>query len=195
MRLLVATQNSGKQQEIADLLIIPGLQLCFPSDVPEVADLDVTEDGETFVQNAERKAKAFATTSNLLSVAEDTGLQVAALSGDPGVASKRWHTGSDTDRNQALLQRLVGEQNRAAKFVTVASLYYPSTGVNHMLVGEMTGTIATQNSGDAGFGYDPIFVPTGETKTLAELGIERKNAISHRAMAFTQVREYLKNHI
>jgi len=180
MRLLVATQNQGKQREIARLLETPGLQLYFPNHLPATAELDVLEDGETFAQNAELKARAF---------------QVEALAGRPGVASKRWYAGSDTDRNQVLLRRLAGEQNRVAKFVTVACVFDPDNGEAKIFIGELPGSIALDSSGASGFGYDPIFIPTNETHTLAELGIEKKVTISHRAHAFNQVREYLSTRI
>ena len=195
MRLLVATQNQGKQREIARLLETPGLQLYFPNHLPATAELDVLEDGETFAQNAELKARAFAIASDLWTVAEDTGLQVEALAGRPGVASKRWYAGSDTDRNQVLLRRLAGEQNRVAKFVTVACVFDPDNGEAKIFIGELPGSIALDSSGASGFGYDPIFIPTNETHTLAELGIEKKVTISHRAHAFNQVREYLSTRI
>ncbi len=192
MRLLVATQNRGKQQEIKTLLALTGLDLVFPNDLPAVSDLDVIEDGKSFAENAELKARAFAQASNVLSVAEDTGLQVAALNNEPGVASKRWHVGSDLDRNTALLKRLKSKQNRAAKFITVACLFDPATNQSSFFTGEMTGEIATAISTGSGFGYDPIFMPSGEKQTLAELGVATKNKISHRARAFIQVRAYLE---
>jgi XTP/dITP diphosphohydrolase len=195
MRLLVATQNRGKQQEIKTLLALPGLDLVFPNDLPAVSDFDVVEDGKTFAENAELKARAFAKASNMLSVAEDTGLQVTALDNKPGVASKRWHLGSDLDRNTALLHRLAGNKNRAATFITVACIFDPATNKSSFFTGEMAGEIATKISAGTGFGYDPIFIPAGEKQTLAELGVATKNKISHRARAFMQVRSYLESRL
>ncbi|NCN82847.1 MAG: RdgB/HAM1 family non-canonical purine NTP pyrophosphatase [Candidatus Pacebacteria bacterium] len=192
MQLLVATQNKGKQQEISELLALEDLELLFPQQVAAVVDLDVHENGTTFAENAELKARAFALRSGLLTVAEDSGLQVEALQGEPGVASKRWHEVSDTDRNMALLERLQKEQNRTAKFVTTACIFDPETNMSRLFVGEMNGAISLQMAGSAGFGYDPIFVPSGDTKSLAELGVLVKNNISHRAVAFMKVRTYLE---
>ncbi|MDA1079275.1 MAG: RdgB/HAM1 family non-canonical purine NTP pyrophosphatase [bacterium] len=189
---MVATQNQGKQQELRSLLSLSGVELVFPNELPSVANLDVVEDGSTFAENAELKARAFAQASKLLSVAEDTGLQVRALGNKPGVASKRWHLGSDLDRNQALLEQLNDKTDRFAEFVTVACLFDPVTKSPEYFVGKMTGSISSTIAVGTGFGYDPIFIPTGETKTLAELGMAVKNAISHRAHAFKKVRSYLE---
>ncbi|NCN06452.1 MAG: RdgB/HAM1 family non-canonical purine NTP pyrophosphatase [Candidatus Pacebacteria bacterium] len=192
MRLLVATQNPGKQQEIRSLLKTSGIELLFPNQIPTVANLDVAETGKTFAENAELKARAFAQESGIASIAEDTGLQVAVLGGEPGVASKRWLSGSDYDRNKALLDRLADNPHRAAKFVTVAYFYDPISAVGRSFTGEMSGEIAMKISNDTGFGYDSIFIPTEEKEVLAKLGLNKKNTISHRSIAFTQVVEYLQ---
>lgn len=111
----------------------------------------------------------------------------------PGVASNRWFGGSDSDRNIELLRLLQDQENRTARFVTLACLYFPDTKNCHFFEGSVDGTISDAPRGKTGFGYDPIFIPQGFDKTFAELGIEEKNKLSHRARAFAQAKIFLSS--
>lgn len=195
MKILVATTNPGKQREIATLLEHPQIKVLFPQDLAAVSALKVEETGTTFQENALLKAEAYAAGTNLLTVADDSGLEVTALDGFPGVHSARWHPGSDQERVQALLEKLKNEQNREAKFVTVACLFDPKTKESQYFKGEIIGTLSETARGTAGFAYDFIFIPKGHTQTFSELGVAAKNDFSHRAAAFLKVREFLVSRI
>jgi XTP/dITP diphosphohydrolase len=184
LRLVLATANPGKVVEIEGLLgdrveLVPR-----PADVP-----DVVEDADTLEGNARLKAVALVTATGLPAVADDTGLEVEALGGAPGVHSARY-AGDDGDavRNVAkLLAALAGRPDpadRRARFRTVALLRWPD-GRELVAEGTVDGTIAPARSGDGGFGYDPVFVPDGAGgRTFAELPLPEKQAISHRGRAF-----------
>lgn len=200
MKLLVATNNKAKQQEFSQILSQSNLELVFPSDV-NLENLDVEETGESFVENAWLKACEFARLSGLLSVADDSGLEVEALGGAPGVHSKRFSSGNDVDRCQKIISLLDGQENRRACFRSVLVLVDPKDKLDPdfskhqqdlVFEGIFTGTIAFAASGDQGFGYDPIFVPDGENKTVAQLGQAYKNQHSHRAQAIQKLAEYLE---
>ncbi len=189
--LLFATQNQGKLLEARRLCAKAPIELIAPS--PEDT-LDVSETGSTFAQNAELKAVAFAKNYNCLTIADDSGLEVTALGGEPGVASRRWFPGSDEQRVAALLEKMQHQTERSARFVTVLCLYNPNDTTSVFFEGYVTGTLAQKPAGSTGFGYDPIFVPTGFTKSFAELGTDQKNAISHRAQAFHKLCAYIQTH-
>src|SRR5690606_12761771 len=123
--------------------------------------------------------------------ADDSGLTVDALHGKPGVHSNRWHPGTDEERNTALLTELKNEKNRSAMFVTVACFLRTPDATPVYFRGEIKGQISKEPSGSAGFGYDPIFIPEGYDKSFAELGMEIKNKLSHRARAYIKFKEYL----
>lgn len=190
MTILVATQNPGKLAEIKAVLGTVGVEIADPVSVG-LADLDVEETGETLAENALLKAQAFAEASNLPSLSDDSGLEVAALDGQPGVRSKRFAPGSDADRNHHLLKVMKGKKDRSAVFKTVLCLYDPQTQNAEYFEGVLPGTITLEPKGDAGFGYDPVFVPEGYSETLAELGMETKNTLSHRAKALQKVQAYV----
>lgn len=186
MRLLVATTNPGKVRELKALLARLGVEAVAPGDLGLA--LDVVEDGTTFEANAVLKARAFADAAGLPALADDSGLEVDALGGEPGVHSARWAPGSDEDRVVALLARLAGvpPARRTARFRTVAALAVPGRLVA-TAAGAVEGRIAAAPRGEGGFGYDPVFfVEDGGldgTRTMAELDAATKNGLSHRARA------------
>ena len=195
MKLLIATNNKGKQKEFARILGGVNYQLVYPTDV-SLADFDVDETGSTAKENAYLKAEAFAKKTGLLTVADDSGLEIAALDGAPGIHSKRFHLGEDTDRNQKVFELMEGiesTEDRKALFRSVLCLYDPQSEQTDYFEGIFDGYISKEEKGSEGFGYDPIFIPKEETKTIAQLGIEYKNEHSHRAIAINKLMTFLKD--
>lgn len=192
VKLLLATNNQGKLSEMRAILSSLQVEVLSPEDVGVSKDFDVEETGTTFAENAELKARTFAQETGLLAVADDSGLSVVALNGEPGVYSKRFVSGSDSDRNQEILRRLGNEKNRAAFFTSILCLYDPIQKKALCFEGKVHGDIGFMEAGNKGFGYDPIFVPKGYTKTLAELGSEVKNTISHRAKSIQKLKKHLQ---
>jgi len=194
MRLLVATHNRGKLREYEALLAGLGLEVV---DVIQagIASALVEEIGATLEENAVLKARAYAEASGLLTLADDSGLEVDVLGGQPGVRSARYddHAGSDEDRCQVLLRLLAGvpEQERGARFRCVIAVASPK-GEVRIAMGTCEGRIACQRRGSYGFGYDPIFFVPEYGRTMAELPPEVKNRISHRARAAQGAREILR---
>lgn len=173
-------------QEAKELLAeVVGLEFLMFSDAPFS---EVPETGNTFLDNALLKAKAISQETGLPVLSEDSGLEVAALAGAPGVRSARFAgEPSDADRNnELLLRKLKGTPDRRARFVTVAVLCLQDRQV-FVCSGVFPGTIADEPSGNMGFGYDPLFIPEGETHTLAEMVLEEKNRISHRYKALSRM--------
>jgi len=170
---------------------IENLQLLTFSDRPFS---DVRETGTTFLENAVLKAQAIGRETGLAVLSEDAGLEVTALGGAPGVYSARFAgEPSDTDRNnQLLLQKMEGESDRRARFVAVAALCLLD-GQTFVCSGVFPGMIATELSGDMGFGYDPLFIPEGETRTLAQMTLEEKNRVSHRHKALRRMTGILQD--
>lgn len=180
MRLVVASANPDKVAEIA--AVLSGVELVpRPSSVGEVV-----EDGLTLEDNARLKAAAILAATGEPAMADDTGLEVAALDGAPGVFSARFAGPGATyaDNVAALLQALEGEVDRSARFRTVALVCFPG-GREVVAEGVVDGEIARSPRGAGGFGYDPVFVPSGAAgRSFAEMTIEEKNAVSHRGRAF-----------
>lgn len=190
MKLLIATQNPGKRLEIQALLAdIADLQLLIPSEIG--LHLGVPEDGETYQDNAASKARVFASRSGLLSLADDSGLEVAVLGGAPGVHSARFspHPGAtDADRRALLLEKLsVFPRPWLARFCCSVALAHPD-GQIAFAEGECPGEIIPQERGQNGFGYDPIFLVAELGRTMAELSLDAKNQLSHRARAIQAAR-------
>ena len=187
--LVLASANPDKVAEIA--AILDGLDL-----QPRPPDLgEVVEDGDTLEANALLKARAVRDHTGQAAVADDTGLEVTALGGEPGVYSARF-AGEDAtyaDNVELLLQRLEGATDRSARFRTVAAVSTPE-GNEIVAEGVVDGWIATEATGDAGFGYDPVFVPDdGDGRTFAEMPPEEKHALSHRGRAFRALAEKLES--
>lgn len=197
-QLLVATRNRGKLQELRELLQLgPDVELISLEDVPPVPK--VVEDGATFEANARKKACETALASGLPVLADDSGLEVDALGGAPGVYSARYAGPdvSDEENNRKLLSELegVGEAQRTARFRCVLAWAEPDgarAGQARLAHGTCEGWIAHEPRGEAGFGYDPLFVPDGYAQTLAELGSEVKGRISHRADAAVAMRRLMQ---
>lgn len=191
--LLVATSNEGKLRELSEVLKDLPIAWSTLADYPEVEP--VAETGLTFIENASIKAAGYAEQTNLLTLADDSGLEVEALLGAPGVFSARYlsETASYAERINALQRELTSTQsdNRAARFVCAIAIAGPDTTVLNVSTGVCAGTIATTPRGSGGFGYDPIFVPDGHERTFAELPGRIKNEISHRARALKGARDYL----
>ena len=185
--IYIATHNAHKIREIGDIL----------SGWTIVADdpVDVVEDAPDFVGNALKKVRAIAVHHHgEWCIADDSGLEVAALGGAPGVRSARYagEPCSTPNNNALLLKNLEGIADRRANFTCALALVGPD-GREHTVVGKCCGNIAEKPSGVAGFGYDPLFVPDGHSKSFAELTAEEKNAISHRGRALAQAREILES--
>jgi XTP/dITP diphosphohydrolase len=191
--LVLATRNRHKGEELAALLGGLGVTIRTLDEFPEAPE--VVEDGDTCEANAIKKARAIAEFTGLPAVADDTGLEVDALGGRPGVYAARY-AGEDAtyeDNCRKLLLELTGvpRERRTARFLTVAAIALPSAGVR-VAQGKLDGVIAEEASGTSGFGYDPVFLIPELEKTLAELSADQKNAISHRAKAFTQAKALLR---
>jgi len=191
VRLVLATRNAGKVKELRQILdgvSAPdgtAIELVGMEAFPEVAD--VVETGVTFAENALLKAHAVARATGLPAIADDSGLAVDVLGGSPGVFSARWSGRHGDDRaNLDLLLAQIGDvqdEYRQAHFACAAAFARPD-GQEHVVHGRLPGSLIRIPRGTNGFGYDPILVPDGDTRTCAELSADEKNAISHRGRAF-----------
>ena len=192
MKVVLATRNQGKIAELRRIL--DGVDVVGLDEFPDAPDVPETE--LTFEGNALLKARAVAAHTGLPSIADDSGLCVDALNGMPGVFSARWagRHGDDEANLDLLLGQLadVPPEQRGARFVCVAAIAWPS-GDEYAVEGRLTGHVIGERRGTNGFGYDPIFVPDGETRTTAEMAPEEKDAISHRGKAFRALAEHLRH--
>jgi XTP/dITP diphosphohydrolase len=192
MQLLVATNNCGKIREYQDLLVGLDMQLVGLSDIGITADVDET--GQTFEENARLKAVAYSQASGLLTLADDSGLEVEALGGAPGIYSARYagKGATDADRYRKLLAALSGVpwEKRSARFRCVIALAWPDKQIE-TFDGQCDGVIAFEPKGTNGFGFDPVFFMPERGCTMAELPEEVKNQVSHRARAARLARERL----
>lgn len=196
-QILIGSHNLHKVKEISNLLSDLPVTIKSLSDFPSISE--VVEDGKTLKENAMKKAKNYAEKTNLLTLADDTGLEVDALAGDPGVRSARYageHC-SYSHNNKKLLANLAHCRNgeRGAHFRCVIALCEPKTRLIQTAEGILHGEILTEERGKNGFGYDPIFFIPHLKKTLAELSMEEKNRISHRAQAVLKAKEILKKYL
>jgi XTP/dITP diphosphohydrolase len=181
--LLIATNNKGKILEIRDILSDLGLTLLTPSDIG--LTLEVPEDGLTYADNAAKKAIAFARASGLPSLADDSGLEVDALDGKPGLYSNRFgpQPSTEASRRRYLLEKLQDKPRPwTARFLATVAIMVPGSEVR-LAVGESEGEIIPAERGTGGFGYDPIFLLPHLGQTMAELEMKEKNRLSHRARA------------
>ncbi|MFD4444111.1 RdgB/HAM1 family non-canonical purine NTP pyrophosphatase [Nocardia sp. NPDC058519] len=190
-RVLVASRNAKKLKELRRILDeagVAGVELVSLNEAPPYAE--APETGATFEENAIAKARDGAVATGLPCVADDSGIEVDALNGMPGVLSARWAGGhgDDAANNTLLLAQLgdVPDDRRGARFVSTCALVLPD-GTTTVVRGEWPGTIAREPHGDGGFGYDPLFLPEGGTGSAAELTPAEKDAISHRGRALTQL--------
>ncbi len=193
-KLLIATNNKGKVEEIKDLLKDISVELATPND--SGIELLVEEDGSTYAENAEKKALAFAYASGLISLADDSGLEVETLDGAPGLYSNRYLSkpnATDADRRAYLLKNLKGKPRPwTAKFHATIAIAIPNNPSVRFATGECKGEIIPEERGTGGFGYDPIFFIPEMNRTMAELSMEEKNRLSHRARAIINAKPILK---
>lgn len=192
-KLLIATENQGKLREFQELLAGLGYELVTPRQVG--LTLNVVEDGDTYAENAGKKASAYAAASGLVALADDSGLEVDALDGAPGLYSARYHPrpgASDADRRAYMLENL-GEKPRPwkAHFHATVAVATPG-GELYFAEGNCYGEIIPEERGAGGFGYDPIFLVGGLGYTMAELSMDEKNRLSHRALAVQSAIPILK---
>ena len=188
MKLIIASNNKHKVYEIKRML---GSKF---SEILSLAEAGIVhetiEDGVTFLENAFKKAREIAEISGCAALADDSGICVDALGGAPGVWSARFSGGDDEDNNRLLIEKLKNQTNRNAHYTCAMALVYPD-GKEVSSEGYMYGEIIDTPRGTRGFGYDPLFVPTGECRTVAEMTDDEKNAISHRANALALILEKL----
>lgn len=190
MKLIIASNNSHKIREIRQILggrFDPILTLREAG-----IDHETVEDGETFLDNARKKAREIAEIAGCAALADDSGISVDALGGAPGVYSARYcgEHGEDEKNNDLLLHNLQGKSDRRAHYTAAIVIAYPD-GTTVESEGYLYGTIGTERIGTGGFGYDPLFFPEGSSRTLAEYTAEEKNAISHRAEGLRKILEKL----
>lgn len=189
MKIFLATGNKHKIKEIEKIFKMDNIEILSINDGIEIPE--VVEDGTTFEENSKKKALEIAKFTNMITIADDSGLCVDALGGAPGVYSARYagEHGNDLDNNKKLVKELQGIENRKARFVCVITLAKP-TGETYSFRGEVEGDIIDIPRGTEGFGYDPHFFMKEYGKTLAEIP-EIKNKISHRARALEKLKENL----
>ena len=189
--ILIGSTNPGKVREYREILQGLDLELVAPTDLHPVPP-EPDEDAPTFAENASAKARGYAAASGLETIADDSGLEVYALRGAPGVRSRRFFgvDASAEERNAKLLALLDGAMDRSARFVCVTALASPDGHVE-LFEGEVHGEIAQSPRGDAGFGYDPVFVIAGDGRTMAEVPSEEKHRVSHRGLAGAKLRARL----
>jgi XTP/dITP diphosphohydrolase len=189
--ILLASNNPGKLEELRSLLgSFSGLHLVAPADIG--LSITVEETGSTYRENAELKAKAFASASGLPALADDSGLEVEALDGAPGLHSARTAP-SAAERRRLLLQLLNGKPKPwKARFRSTVALALPN-GDLYIEEGICSGEISPVERGEGGFGYDPIFIVEGLDRTMAELSMEEKNKLSHRARAVDKIKGEIRN--
>lgn len=192
LQILVATTNKHKVVEFqsAVSLLLPDLKIITPAEFPNYPEVE--ENGVTFEENAQLKAVAASAFADMPAFADDSGLEVAALDGRPGIYSSRYagENATDSQRIEKLLAELEGKENRRARFVCVIALACRGE-IFKTFRGEVNGVIADAPQGTEGFGYDPVFIPDGYDRTFAELGMEIKDKISHRAVAFKKMMDFI----
>ncbi len=196
MKLILASNNAHKLREFTEILSPLGIEII--SQKAAGCDFEVDETGTTFEENAYLKAVAVTNVTGLPAVADDSGLAVDALNGEPGIYSARYtgkHEDTDKDRNTFLLKKMENQELRTARFVSCISCTFPN-GDRIDTRGECEGEIMYAESGENGFGYDPLFKPLGYDCSMGELSAEEKNKISHRGKSlmkfYNELKEYLK---
>jgi len=189
MKIVLASCNRNKFLEMKDAFAEVGAELLFGGDLENFPEVEET--GSTYEENAMLKAAAWSSATGLPSLADDSGLEVDALGGAPGVHSARIIQGTDKDRISWLLKKMEGAENRKARFVSCLVVVFPDLRKPVVCQKYCEGNIAVSPAGKAGFGYDPIFIPLGYSKTFAELGDAIKRKISHRALSIKGIAEML----
>lgn len=187
-RILIATTNEGKVREIKQILsqVFSETKFISLSELTKVKEPE--ENGKTFLENALKKARYYYSIFGIPLIAEDSGLEVEALNGEPGIHSSNYAGPNSTQKQliEKLLSKMKGKENRNARFVSVVVFMYEKDKYI-FAEGRVKGRIAEEPRGKGGFGYDPIFIPEGYDKTFAELGDEIKNKISHRRNALVEI--------
>ena len=193
MKVVLASKNEKKLRELQDILEAQGVEVILQSEVG--VDVTVEESGETFEENAILKAEAVRNASGMTAISDDSGLEVTALSGAPGVYSARYGGPGldDTGRWKLLLKNMEGKTERECRFVSVICCAFPN-GDRLIARGECPGLVAEAAEGDGGFGYDPVFYLPGFDCTMAQLSPEEKNRISHRAKALRVFQKEWENY-
>lgn len=191
LELVFATNNAHKLEEVQAII---GDKFRLKSLAEVNCHDDIPETGVTFAENAQQKTDYLVAHQFALNCfGDDSGLEIDALNGEPGVYSARYSGSRDMEQNIALvLEKLKAADNRSARFKTVISLYLD--GNQYFFEGAIEGVIINDCQGEKGFGYDPIFMPNGYSKTFAQMSAEEKNTISHRAVAVSKMVEFLKNY-
>ena len=192
MKLVLASNNKKKLREMSDILGKEGFEVVSMGQMG--FDSDPDENGETFEQNAFIKASAAVKICNLPCIADDSGLEVKALGGRPGVHSARYCEGTDLDRTLHLLEEMKDKEDREARFVSVVTCVFPD-GSSVSARGECKGEITREIRGDGGFGYDPVFYVPEKGLTYAEMDEEKKNGLSHRGKAISLFANLMKMRI
>ena len=187
VKIIFATNNKHKVQEINEIAKDSGIEFDLPP-----AEFDPIETGQTFEENSYIKAYEAAKLTGQIALADDSGLCVEALNGAPGIHSARYAETQDL-RIAKLLKELDSVDNRKAKFVCCMTLVSPDGEILNKVIGECYGEIVSESKGSHGFGYDPIFKPIGYKETLAELGEDVKNGISHRGNALRAMLDFISN--
>ena len=192
IELLIATNNPGKLAEFAQMFSESPLKVRSLADVGISADVEET--GETFAENAAIKAAFYARLSGISTLADDSGLVIDHLKGEPGVRSARYagEGAGDNERIRKVLAKMSAAGDRSARFIAVCALAEASGKIVHTTEGTCEGSIAFEPRGANGFGYDPIFLPTGFDQTFAEMPSEIKHSISHRALAVKKMIPFLR---
>ena len=185
MKIVLASSNAHKVKEINEIVAGSGLEFILPPD-----GFDPIEDGKTFEENSLIKAKAAWELTKTWALADDSGLCIDALDGAPGIYSARYAE-TPAKRIERVLKEMEGKTNRNAHFACCMTLINPEGEVEFSTTGICEGSITTEARGSNGFGYDPIFLVKGDTRTIAELSKEEKNQISHRSIALRRVVEFL----
>jgi XTP/dITP diphosphohydrolase len=189
MKIVLASGNRNKYREMKDAFAPIGIELLFGGDLDIHTEVDET--GSSYEENALLKAMAWSKAVGLPAIADDSGLEVTALGGAPGIHSARVVSGTDSDRTNWLLSEMEGIKERGARFVSCIAVFFPDREDPLVYEGSCSGRIALRRSGMGGFGYDPIFIPDGYDKTFSELGDGVKTKISHRAHAIKGIAEML----
>jgi XTP/dITP diphosphohydrolase len=194
-RLLIASKNKGKVSEIKHTLADMGFEILSLNDVPgDEAKKEVEEPAMTYEGNAIIKAMTIGNRFKMLTLADDTGLEIDALDGRPGVNSARYADRTTEGRNKSVLEEMedVADDKRTARFTSVIAIYNPETEKVTTCEGKIEGVISREPKGENGFGYDPIFYVPELGKTLAEITFNEKSSHDHRARAMEKVKEFLK---
>jgi len=189
MKIVLASSNRNKYREMKEAFGPIGVELIYGGDTD--VSIEVDETGDSYEENALLKARAWSEALGMAALADDSGLEVHALGGAPGVHSARAVPGSDADRTMWLLSQMEGAEDRRARFVSCIAVVFPDKEPPLVYRGICSGTIASNPRGSGGFGYDPIFIPDGYDATFSELGDQIKTKISHRAMAIKGIAEML----